>query len=364
MERLKRMSLQRAFFCLTLSGLLAAAALAAALWAGCAALSAQYPLGGVSIGSNGAITPMPEPTPDEMRMLRVLGVLPLLGTALLPAAGLAAAGAVFYRLKLKAPIALLRESARRIQAQDLDFAIPQPSADELGQVCAAFETMRAELLRANRRLWQQEEERRRLNAAFAHNLRNPITVLKGSVRLLRQNPADEQALGRLEGYTARIEQYVEAMSSVQRLEQLPVQAGWVELAALRAELEETARLLAPALRVTVLATAGGRAWLDHGAFLTVAENLIGNAARYARQALTIRLAAEGEALLLTVADDGPGFPEALIKNGPKPFEKAGDGHFGMGLYSSGLLCAKHGGALRLQNEGGGGAAASFAPPRA
>ena len=62
-------------------------------------------------------------------------------------------------------------------------------------------------------------------------------------------------------------------------------------------------------------------------------------------------------LLLSVADDGPGFPPELLKNGPKPFGTAEgtDGHFGMGLYSSGLLCCKHGGDLRLENREAGGA---------
>ena len=221
--------------------------------------------------------------------------------------------------------------------------------------------MRAELLRTNRALWQQAEERRRLNAAFAHDLRNPITVLKGSVKLLRQDPADRQALDRLEGYTARIEQYVEAMSSIQRLEQLPVRAGRVSCAVLGQELEETARLLAPALAVSVALPAAEDLRLDHGIFLTVAENLIGNAARYARRSLQIGLAVQGDTLALTVADDGPGFPAALLKDGPQPFGKreADGAHFGMGLYSSALLCVKHGGSLRLENAGGGSATAVF-----
>ena len=60
----------------------------------------------------------------------------------------------------------------------------------------------------------------------AHDLRNPITVLKGTVKMLRQEQGEEQALERLETYTLRIEQYVEAMSSIQRLEQMPVRRKW------------------------------------------------------------------------------------------------------------------------------------------
>ena len=129
------------------------------------------------------------------------------------------------------------------------------------------------------------------------------------------------------------------------------------MSVLKTELEETARLLAPALETTVRGPEEGTAELDHGMFLTVAENLTGNAARFAREWLALTLTLERDRLLLSVEDDGPGFPPELLKSGPKPFGKTGEGHFGMGLYSSALLCQKHGGGLRLENRPGTGAAA-------
>lgn len=185
---------------------------------------------------------------------------------------------------------------------------------------------------------------------------------------------EAQALERLETYTLRIEQYVEAMSSIQRLEQMPVCKKPVDISLLQSELEETGKLLAPSHRVRVLveddfaldisAQDGRTVQLDHGLFLTAAENLIGNAARFAEEELTISLVRKGNVLILTVEDDGPGYPAALLQNGPRPFAKmSGDAaHFGMGLYSGMLLCMKHGGTLTLQNgtERGASATASFA----
>ena len=360
-ERLTNLSLKRSFFLLATCGLLVAVVLAAALGCACVALSSRYPAGGVTIGGDGVVTPLPQPTAEQMKLLRVLGIVPLVGYVLFPAAGLAVAGAFFYRLKLKEPIRLLSEGTARIRAHDLDFTIPRTSGDELGALCGAFETMRAELLRTNRELWRQAEERKRINAAFAHDLRNPITVLKGSVQLLRRDPGDGAALDRLETYTARLERYVEAMSSIQRLEQLPLEPREISLSTLARELAETARLLAPGVACQLCAPEAGTCRLDQGAFLTVAENLLSNAGRYARAGLEVTLAWAGETLTLTVADDGPGYPEALLREGPKPFGRAdetGEG-FGMGLYSCALLCAKHGGGLCLSNTPGATAVATF-----
>ena len=357
------MGLKRSFVLLAVLCLLTALLLTAGVYAVCNFIADSYPRGGISIAPDGTITELEQPSAEQERILRLLGGIQIASIAVLPVAGLGLAGVLFYQLKLKGPISVLQMGTERIQTHDLDFTIPEVSKDELGQVCAAFETMRAELLRSNQELWRQAEERRRLNAAFAHNLRNPVTVLKGSVRLLRQDPSDPQALERLESYTMRIEQYVEAMSSVQRLEQLPVRATDVDCAALRSELEETARLLAPALTVTVSGPEVGAVWLDHGLFLTVAENLIGNGSRFAQSRLEIVLALGKETLSLSVADDGPGFPTGLLESGPRPFGKTAgsDGHFGMGLYTSDLLCRKQGGGLRLENRksGGGVATASF-----
>ena len=359
-ERIKRIGLRGSFFLLALCGLAVSLVLLALLWQGCGAIAARYSNGGYIIGPGGLVERLPSPSPEEARLLELLGDIQLAGCIILPLLGLAGAGALFYRWKLKRPIALLMEGTRRIQAQDLDFSIPQPSRDELGQLCAAFETMRAQLLRTNRELWRQGEERKRLNAAFAHDLRNPVTVLKGSVSLLRQGSRDPQLLDRLERYTQRIAEYVEAMGGVQRLEQLPVRPAPIDSAVLAAELAETARLLAPRLTASLSAPASGPVALDHGILLTVAENLVGNAARFGRERLEIALSREGDTLTLTVADDGPGFPPELLRDGPKPFGRLAEDpeHFGMGLYSSRLLCQKHGGELRLQNRPAGGAAAA------
>ena len=294
-------------------------------------------------------------------MITLLTYFQWLSCIIVPVSGLGVAAVLFYRIKLKKPIKLLQAGTEHIRANDLDFSIPAVSTDELGQICAAFETMRLELLKTNQALWRQAEERKRLNAAFAHDLRNPITVLKGSLKLLRNGTADEQAIDRLESYTLRIEQYVEAMSSIQRIEQMPVRVSEVAARTLRTELEETARLFAPALDIALSVPDMGTLQIDHGIFLNVAENLIGNAARFARTKVEITLAIEKDILFLSVVDDGPGFPAELIKSGPKPFGKMEENseHFGTGLYSSSPLCQKHGGNLRLENSPAGAITTAF-----
>lgn len=352
MAWLKNLSLKKSFFLLTLCGLLISLLLLTLLWQVCHTLAAQYPSGGIVFNTDGTMTRIPNPTPEEMQILSFLWNIPVLGCIIFPILGLSAASALFFRWKLQPPIAVLLDGTQRIQKHDLDFVIPEIASDELGQVCAAFETMRAELLQTNQQLWRQTEERRRLNAAFAHDLRNPLTVLKGTVKLMRRQPPDETTLNRLESYTTRLEQYVEAMSSIQRLEQMPVKINSVTASELHAELSETARLLAPGLKISFSTANFAEIQLDKALFLTVAENLISNATRFAQNELKISLKLENKFLSLTVADDGAGYPPILLKNVPQPFSHTDQTtpHLGMGLYICQTLCKRHGGWLTLQNH--------------
>ena len=363
MERLKNMGLKKAFFLLSFCGLLVSMCLFAVIWFACQNLMNRYPSGGIVIGADGQITELEKPTPEENRIREVLSVIPFFSAPVCPVLGLGISGILFYRWKLKKGLALLREGTERIRAHDLDFSFPAVSKDELGEVCGAFESMRAELQKTNRELWRQNEERKRLNAAFAHDLRNPVTVLKGTVRLLKENRQDAQAIERLESYTARIEEYINAMSGIQKLEQMPVRKKEVSLAVLAEELRESAQMLCPSMKIKFYAPGTGKAVMDHGMFLTVAENLIGNGGRFAEKKLEIGLFIKEDMLYFQVVDDGPGFSDKLLREEVKPFqrEEADGNHFGMGLYGCSLLCAKHGGKLHRKNrtEGGAEVTASF-----
>lgn len=398
MEWIKNMGLKKSFFLLSALSMIAALLMIGIIFIICAKITANYPRGGITISSDGVVRELDGPTREQMLILEVTGWIELFSCILVPVGFVGIASFLFYRCKLKKPIAVLSMGTERIREHDLAFEIPEVSGDELGQVCAAFEKMRAELLQTNQELWRQTEERKRLNTAFSHDLRNPVTVLKGTVKLLRQGTADEHALERLETYVLRLERYVEAMSSIQRLEQMPVQKKEIELCILRDEVEETARLLAPNVETQVCvedraAAHGDDLVLDHGLFLTVAENLIGNATRYARGRIDIQLSIrtgmqyfDGESdekrnmadeqmvfkammknqqfFVMTVTDDGCGYPAKLIKDGPRPFGRMEEDalHFGMGLYTSQMLCMKHGGMLILENDsinGGAKATAVF-----
>lgn len=131
----------------------------------------------------------------------------------------------FYRRHIGGPLSVLEAAADRIARQDLDFQIGAVRGRELGRLGAAMEGMRSSLLATQRELWRTAEDRRRLNAAFAHDLRTPVTVLKGTLEMARMK-ADRAGSGEdvrktldtLSGQADRLESYAQLMSRVTKLE--------------------------------------------------------------------------------------------------------------------------------------------------
>lgn len=131
----------------------------------------------------------------------------------------------FYRRHIGGPLTVLEAAADRIARQDLDFQIGAVRGRELGRLGAAMEGMRSSLLATQRELWRTAEDRRRLNAAFAHDLRTPVTVLKGTLEMARIK-ADRAGSGEdvrktldtLSGQANRLESYAQLMSRVTKLE--------------------------------------------------------------------------------------------------------------------------------------------------
>ena len=289
----------------------------------------------------------------------------------------------FYRIHIAYPLDEMGRAAQRIAEQDLDFELAPVRGRELGRLARTMEDMRASLLESNRKLWRVAEDRRRLNAAFAHDLRTPVTVLKGTVELARMRAARGDALTKsqlavLASQVERLERYATAMGGLSKLEDRVLAVEERDAGEFLDELSRYAQGIATAsergLSFEVL-----RAGLDESEStpcisvdtLLIEEvlgNLLRNACQHARGAVTllceVRLGSAGCELALRVTDDGPGFsPEALVR-GADPFysENKSAEHFGLGLNIARTLARLHGGDVRLANapEGGARVTATFA----
>jgi histidine kinase len=88
------------------------------------------------------------------------------------------------------PLYKLKASANKIKEGNLDFQVNISSNDEIGEVCIAFEEMRARLKKSIEVQLQYEENRKELISNISHDLKTPITAIKGYVEGIRDGVAD------------------------------------------------------------------------------------------------------------------------------------------------------------------------------
>lgn len=285
------------------------------------------------------------------------------------AACIFAGGYIFYKREMEKSIRQLLYLAEQITDNHLDFTMEKTKANELGMVCDAFEKMRASLYETSQENFRILEERKRLNAAFVHDMRNPVTVLKGYVDLLeryvperRISPEKElEIIGMLRGQIQRLENYVRKMSEVQKLEDITPCYQKTDYGVLFSLCMDTARQLDERIIVREGgALEPGTVCLDRELVLEVLENLLSNASAYAKDRIVLTITKGAEELELCVEDDGCGFSEEALRMAGSPFYREEGSksrlHFGLGLYICKLICEKSGGRLSLANgpDGTGG----------
>lgn len=282
-----------------------------------------------------------------------------------------AAGYLFYSRELRVPIEKLTKASQKIAENDLSFTVDYSSNDELGRLCAAFEEMRGKLYASNLEIWQTMEERKRLSAAFSHDLRTPLTVLGGYIELMEscgeQLAPDKQAeiLSKMSQQVTRLRGYTEQMNAVQKLEDIQPEPEPVRLSALCAQIRDMGAIICKGKAFSLTSPDDDTMILaDSALILRVCENLAANAVRFAVQEVHAELRVTEDMLLLTFRDDGAGFSEEALQKAVRPFyrgDRESNRHFGLGLYICRILCMKCGGALRVANgeHGGGQVTASF-----
>jgi signal transduction histidine kinase len=281
-------------------------------------------------------------------------------------------GILFYHRKLKKPLRLFDNASARIAAGDLDFSIAYDNRNEMGRLAQSFDTMRSCLMENNKKMWRMIEQRKQLNAAFAHDLRTPLTVLRGYTEYLsayipQKRVPEEKLLSTvnlMHSYVLRLEGYTASMSMLQNLEEVRPSRQRISFEALSKRLISTADMLRGTKTVHFDFKGEGDLSADPNMITQVLENLVTNASRYANTKITVSVILDGGMLTLTVLDDGSGFSGQILCNGIVPYNHRKDedvhsGHLGLGLYICSVLCQRHGGSLSIANDGGGKVTAIF-----
>jgi two-component system sensor histidine kinase BaeS len=267
----------------------------------------------------------------------------------------------FLASTLLRPLRDLQSAVVALASGDYGRRVPAEGNDEVAALGHAYNAMAG-------RLQRLEEEREAFAAMVAHDLRSPLTAVRGSAQLLQQRVPDDPLVQR------RLQTIVRETDRVARLaadlgDAARAAAGRLEVRPLRVDLSALTReamdrqQAAGVAQPLQLAAPATPIWVnaDPERIAQVLDNLIGNAAKYSPPDRPIRVEvdANGKARVC-VQDQGPGVPPEELPHLFERFYRArvarrGDKKgSGLGLYISHEIAQAHGGDLTAESAPGAG----------
>ncbi|MEO5851776.1 MAG: HAMP domain-containing sensor histidine kinase, partial [Nocardioides sp.] len=301
---------------------------------------------------------------------RLVGLEALLGLLGVVAAGVA--GLLVVRRQLR-PLREVAATAERVaelplSSGEIELSERVPAhltdeATEVGQVGSSLNTLLAHVEASLESRHRSEQQVRQFVADASHELRTPLTTIKGYAELARRRPHDAAAvltaLDKVEAESGRMTSLVEDLLLLARLDAgRPLERAPVDLTRLLLEAVSDSRVLStdhqwrldlPDTAVTVVG--------DEQRLHQLVTNLLTNARKHTPPGTTVTVAARPG--VLTVHDDGPGFPPALVPTAFERFARADtartrtpESGAGLGLALVEAIAGAHDGSVALASVPG------------
>lgn len=223
-------------------------------------------------------------------------------------------------------VRLLTQAAKEIAQGNLDFSMPVKSSDEIGELASIFEQMRGKLLEARELQTKYEENRKELIVSISHDLRTPMTSIKGYSRGIIDGVA--RSPDKVEHYAKTIYQNAGVMEKMINelflyskldLKKVPMQLEAVDLRSFLSdyleELDDRLKREGGRVAFTYRPEESYVVMADRSQIRRVVENIVQNSLKYMdkpEQSIEIRLVSETNRVKVEIEDNGIGIaPDAL-----------------------------------------------------
>jgi len=277
------------------------------------------------------------------------------------------------------PINKLKYATRRVKEGDLDFRLEKTGEDEIGELSQDFEEMRAHLKTEIDTRIQYEEDLRNLIGNISHDLKTPLTTIKGYAEGMMDGVADtpekqEKYLRTIRSKAEDMTRMVEELALYTKIDckSYPYHFEKVRLKDFFADCieEDEPELEQKNIRISLAdhLSEDDEVYADREQLKRITMNIIGNAVKYLSKEsgkITITLLDELSYIRTEISDTGAGIPE---KDLPHIFERfyrgdtsrnTGKGGSGLGLAIVKQIVEDHGGTISARSEEGEGTTVSF-----
>ncbi|WP_153723315.1 sensor histidine kinase [Sporosarcina cascadiensis] len=264
-----------------------------------------------------------------------------------------------YALRLSRAMAWISEGVQEIKLHRLNFTIKDTEFKELNEITQSLNLMRDELISSLEELWKEKEQRELQLKALGHDIKTPLTIIRGNAELLAEISSDSETQNMLEeiiSSTQHLSDYTKSLRHIgpNRLEEKEL----VNVTAIFSELQKDSRSLA-SLNGKKLEWENEMAQsiflhCERNKLKRAFMNLMMNAVERGTTIVTVSIKTTENIIEFSVKDDGHGFSKESLARATEAFytddPSRNTKHQGLGLYVvQSVICEELGGSVCLEN---------------
>ena len=271
---------------------------------------------------------------------------------------------IVFARNLKNNLVPLIEATEKIKEQDLEFDIGNSPIKEFDDVLSSISDMKDELKESLKEQWNLENAKKEQIASLAHDIKTPLTIIKGNTELLKESSVSDKQkdyIKFIEKNSNQIERYIKLLIDMskgkidvlQNLDKSNAQKFvydiYNQLIALAGPKKLQVKFEEKDLPENII--------INKEAMHRAIINVISNAVEYSPFNSNLYFNVEGKDnyLEFSVIDSGKGFSSKDLKSAKKQFYMSDSSrtskiHWGMGLYIADSIVKQHNGTLIIKNS--------------
>lgn len=252
----------------------------------------------------------------------------------------------------------------KIEQQDLDFEIQKSKLFEVDQALDALDHMRIALRQSLSKQWYDDKMRQDQLSALAHDLKTPLTIIRGNMELLFEtslSTEQRECAEYIENSSLQMQDYVQTLiEATKSWDSYQPCMKKVNMGSLLMRLKNQIDGLCAVNNITLHWDCGqypAYITADHDLLIRMLVNVLSNAVEHTPQGgnVTFEVWEYNNELSFRITDTGTGFSDEALKHATEQFFMDDDSrnsksHYGIGLYVAASIAKKHGGKILLENS--------------